>query len=509
MKRILQLSLFLLLIGTALPELQAQERGFGVSWLTYNFVEPTAKSHDFDLRKAIRQSKPAGFEFSYIEHVNDHAGFVIPFKVGHTRFPVSREDTKHFTDKLLFANLDGIFRYSIRKAKYRVVPYVQFGIGSQYIFDQERFTVQMPLGAGFNLKLFKGWYLSAQSEYRIDGRGRGIDGIVSHVGIVMDLGPRVKPDMDGDGIPDKDDLCPTVAGIITFKGCPDTDLDGIQDSEDSCPTVAGLPAFKGCPDTDGDGITDADDVCPADAGTAEFKGCPDSDGDGISDNVDKCKKERGPKENMGCPYLDGDSDGVLDKDDACPTVKGLKTMKGCPDRDGDGVTDGEDKCPDVKGEAKLAGCPPEKDTDKDGVLDKDDKCIDKPGPASNKGCPEMKVEEKKKLEFAMRAVQFETGQSTLLASSKVVLDEIAGILAGYPEYSIRIEGHTDNVGDAGRNQTLSAARAATCLEYLAGKGIDRGRMVSAGFGEDRPVADNATKAGRDTNRRVEFNTFLK
>jgi hypothetical protein len=63
-------------------------------------------------------------------------------------------------------------------------------------------------------------------------------------------------DTDGDGIYDKDDACPEVAGLAQFNGCPDTDGDGIQDSEDACPEVAGLAAFNGCPDTDGDGIAD-------------------------------------------------------------------------------------------------------------------------------------------------------------------------------------------------------------------------------------------------------------
>jgi hypothetical protein len=68
-------------------------------------------------------------------------------------------------------------------------------------------------------------------------------------------------DTDGDGIFDKDDACPDVAGLKEFNGCPDTDGDGIQDSADSCPDVAGLAALNGCPDTDGDGIADKDDEC--------------------------------------------------------------------------------------------------------------------------------------------------------------------------------------------------------------------------------------------------------
>ncbi len=84
-------------------------------------------------------------------------------------------------------------------------------------------------------------------------------------------------DDDGDGILNKDDACPTVAGIPEEKGCPakDTDKDGIFDHQDKCPTQAGPKENGGCPDTDkdGDGVVDRLDKCPDVAGTAEFEGC--------------------------------------------------------------------------------------------------------------------------------------------------------------------------------------------------------------------------------------------
>ena len=89
--------------------------------------------------------------------------------------------------------------------------------------------------------------------------------------------------------------------------------------------------MNGCPDTDGDGIADKDDACPEVAGLADLKGCPDTDGDGIADLSDKCPKVKGPKENAGCPWPDTDGDNVLDKDDKCPTVKGTVANNGCPE----------------------------------------------------------------------------------------------------------------------------------------------------------------------------------
>ena len=121
------------------------------------------------------------------------------------------------------------------------------------------------------------------------------------------------------------------AGIVIKFGSKDTDKDGIPDKDDACPDVAGPKEFNGCPDTDGDGIPDKDDACPEVAGPKEFNGCPDTDGDGIPDKDDKCPDVAGPAENGGCPWPDTDGDGVLDKDDLCPEVAGPASNKGCPE----------------------------------------------------------------------------------------------------------------------------------------------------------------------------------
>ena len=121
---------------------------------------------------------------------------------------------------------------------------------------------------------------------------------------------------------------------IYQKKLKDTDDDGVLDKDDACPTVAGTVENKGCPwpDTDGDGVFDKDDACPNIAGPAENKGCPwpDTDGDGVLDKDDACPTVPGPKENKGCPVLDADKDGVPDNVDDCPTVYGPASNKGCP-----------------------------------------------------------------------------------------------------------------------------------------------------------------------------------
>jgi OmpA-OmpF porin, OOP family len=106
----------------------------------------------------------------------------------------------------------------------------------------------------------------------------------------------------------------------------------------------------------------------------------------------------------------------------------------------------------------------------------------------------------------MDKVQFETGKAALLPASHALLDEVAKMLKDNPQVEmISVEGHTDSTGSPDFNRKLSQQRAESVAKYLSGKGVKAARMEPKGFGPDRPVADNETDAGRDANRRVEFN----
>jgi len=121
--------------------------------------------------------------------------------------------------------------------------------------------------------------------------------------------PAVVVDADGDGINDKDDKCPLIAGIAANNGCPaDTDGDGIFDSKDNCPKYAGSLENKGCPeDSDGDGVHNGIDKCPNLPGILGNDGCPsDSDGDGVYDDADRCPNRPGLVANNGCPEVEID-----------------------------------------------------------------------------------------------------------------------------------------------------------------------------------------------------------
>ncbi len=317
---------------------------------------------------------------------------------------------------------------------------------------------------GFSMFAQAGEHMLVTGDEKLDGSASNASGFYYNhdrylqfsAGLTANLGKA--KDTDGDGVPDRKDKCPdTPAGVkVDATGCPlDRDGDGVADYVDKCPDVKGLAALQGCPDADGDGVADEQDKCP---------GTP------AGVKVDAA----------GCP-LDADADGVADYLDKCPdTPAGVKVdASGCPlDRDGDGVPDYQDKCPDT------------------------------PGPAANKGCPEMKAEAKKVLQEATKFIQFEFNKARLLPVSNKRLDQIVAVLNEYPDYSLSISGHTDNVGNEAYNLRLSYDRAAAVRAYLLAKGIPAARIEARGYGKLKPIAENKTKAGQARNRRVEMDPYL-
>lgn len=97
---------------------------------------------------------------------------------------------------------------------------------------------------------------------------------------------------------------------------------------------------------------------------------------------------------------------------------------------------------------------------------------------------------------------FDTRKATLQPSSRAQLHRIAKILSAHPNATAIIGGHTDTIGNSGRNKRLSQARAETVLRELVRTGIDASRLEARGFADERPVAPNDTKVGRAKNRRI-------
>ncbi|KAA2219403.1 MULTISPECIES: OmpA family protein [Maribacter] len=348
---------------------------------------------------------------------------------------VSVDDLSHYA-------IDGTIKYNFTKETV-IQPFIEVGGGYTWVDEIGAGTVNG--GLGLNFWFTENLGLTLQSTYKHAFEDYGVKHFQHLAGISVKFGGT---DTDGDGVYDKDDACPEVAGLEAFNGCPDSDGDGIEDSKDSCPNEAGSKEMNGCPDADGDGVADKDDACPNEAGLASLAGCPDADGDGVADKDDECPNEAGPSENNGCPWPDTDGDSVLDKDDQCPEVAGT---------------------------------------------------------VANAGCPEVTEEVQKQLNDYARTILFDTGKSSIKAESTSVMVDIIQILNEYPTAKFTVEGHTDSVGSAKLNQSLSESRALSVKEFLVDKGIEEFRLSAVGYGEDKPIATNNTAAGRAQNRRVEIN----
>ncbi len=471
-KAFLLLSLLLALcISQSHAQYAGAKDGLAFRYTMPNFIFPITENWDFD-------DVGNGLEIEYSRHLSPTLNLGLPFKIYRANLPV---------DELGNAREDGLMSLGLQlqlklfREPNLIYPYLFAGFDAN-LEAMEDVNYSVPLGLALNFRLGRHAYLSLKGEYRL-GMEDLRDNLQSGAGLLLLLGDTETPPVPSN----------------------DTDGDGLPDDSDLCPQQPGPAALNGCPDSDGDGITDGEDECPQQAGPAALNGCPDRDGDGVADRNDKCPDEAGYPELDGCPLQDADGDGIEDEADQCPNRPGPIALAGCPDRDNDGVTDDNDRCPDTAGKLILAGCP---DTDGDGLADPDDRCPTTAGPASNRGCPELREEDREVLTFAMENVQFETGKAALKTESLQILNQVADILKRYPDYKLRIGGHTDSVGSAEFNQALSESRAKACHDYLASQGIAPARMSYTGYGETRPIANNRYQAGREKNRRVEFDIYL-
>ena len=151
--------------------------------------------------------------------------------------------------------------------------------------------------------------------------------------------------------------------------------------------------------------------------------------------------------------------------------------------------------------------------DKDGVPDWEDQCPNQPetinGVKDDDGCPDegkSKVRLEAKRIVILDKVYFATNKDVILPKSFDLLNQVAAILRANPQIELlRVEGHTDNQGKPAKNQNLSERRAARVRAFLIKEGVAAERLESVGYGQTKPVDTNKTAAGRENNRRVEFN----
>ena len=355
-------------------------------------------------------------------------------------------DSRARIDAKFLASLDAVVSYNLPEflSVGNMEPFLEAGTGYTWFGKERSHTLNG--GAGVNIPLSETVSIKVSSNYK--HAFNDMQSLKAHfqhnVGVAVNFGGK---DSDRDGVYDQYDDCPNQPGLPAFNGCPDNDGDGIENSKDACPDVAGLAEFGGCPDSDGDGVPDTQDACVNEAGSKEMNGCPDSDGDGVSDNIDTCSDVAGPAANNGCPWPDTDGDGVLDKDDKCPNTEGLTTYNGCP-------------------------------------------------------VPTKEIMEQLNAVGAM--IPFQLNKAELGSKVKDMLGDVLGVMNNYPKIPFMIEGHTDSSGPKVFNQKLSEMRAMSVKEYLVDNGITSSRLMTVGYGEDKPAVSNSTRKGRIKNRRVEF-----
>lgn len=161
------------------------------------------------------------------------------------------------------------------------------------------------------------------------------------------------------------------------------------------------------------------------------------------------------------------------------------------------------------------------DSDKDGVSDYFDKCPNTPAgiQVDGAGC-EIKVtnttinpvrvvvteEDRRVVAEAIRNLEFDFGKSTIRPSSFPSLNRVADLLKT-KDFSLKLAGHTDNVGSDAANLKLSKDRAESVKSYLVSQGANPSRIEATGYGESQPISTNKTAVGRQNNRRVEFTLY--
>lgn len=109
-----------------------------------------------------------------------------------------------------------------------------------------------------------------------------------------------------------------------------------------------------------------------------------------------------------------------------------------------------------------------------------------------------------KSRYDLYGIHFDSGTATMQPEAASLIDDIAEMLGNFPQWRLRITGHTDSTGDAAANETLSVDRAEAIAAELVGRGIDASRLETEGAGQDQPLATNDTEEGRALNRRVEL-----
>lgn len=384
-----------------------------------------------------------------------------------------------------------------------VTGLLPIGLGTMFKIDSER---------SFDVSVNLGFTLSDDLNYFHEGNPKDVwyalnlgvvynhiwkdsdsdnDGLLDNEEEALGTDPK-NPDSDGDGLSDSEE----VKKYSTNPLNPDTDGDGLNDKFE----VFDSKTNPNNADTDGDSLKDGEEL-------NTYKTEPtkkDTDGDGLADNEELMTYKTNP--------LKADTDGEGLNDYA--EVMNYKTDALKADTDGDALNDNEEV-------SQYQTNPLSVDTDGDTLSDSEEVKNYKTSPLkvdTDAGSVADNVEIKRgtdpldggddevKLGVALvlEGITFKTGSAEITPESEVTLRKALKTMNAFPEISVEIQGHTDNVGKRASNIKLSQARAEAVMNWLIAQGVDASRLSAKGFGPDKPIADNSTEEGRAKNRRIEF-----
>ncbi len=454
---------------------------------------------------------------------------------GHALGELQRDDNRKYRTRIY----SGDYRLLIRPFSGTVFsPYLYGGIGGLFYDVKEQpvnanpalntdgWEAYSPVGGGFQLGLseyisldFSGGYnfVFTDALNLVDANGNDAY-FNAAAGLTIKLQSGLS-DSDGDGISDKEEK-----RLGTNKHLKDSDTDGLGDGDE-------IYQYRTHPlriDTDNDGLNDREEV-------VDYLTDPrnrDSDGDGLSDSEEVFNYRTSPLKK------DSDGDRLSDKDEVSVTRTNpnnmdtdddglddgveVATYKSDPlkaDTDGDGLSDKEeaetthtnplfadsddDGLNDGKEVLSYQTDPLIADTDGGGVADgeevklnldpldpKDDDKLFKIGDIGDK--------------IVLEGILFATNSARISSQSRDILEKAYQTMLAYPDIVVEIRGFTDNTGSYTYNLTLSQKRAEAVRRYLIELGINPGRLIAKGFGEENPIASNRSAAGRAQNRRIEF-----
>ena len=363
------------------------------------------------------------------------------------------------------------------------------------------------------------------------------------------------PDTDSDGIADKDDKCPEEKGVAEEEGCPvkDTDKDGTIDKEDKCPEQAGPQSNMGCPviDSMATNVSTGTTVSQPIVGGATNSVVSNTQGSttttttdalankgvaNTTNNVIKSSTVTTQGTTTSAPVVaqNPNASGTTTSTSSSSDLSQLPVSEVVVlNSDGSYSRNYTDtyspKKPKSSGKKKSGAKSKKKSstrkTDSDYITTTSDvvstgtstttyapSTTTSTGTMTTKGVTFGTISEadQQVLRDAINAIQFETGKSVLKSESYNTLRQISELAKKYPDFVLRITGHTDSKGgDDLANVKLSVARARTVYNYLLKKGLDYSQLSYRGCGDGTPVDSNDTEDGRFKNRRVEFDMLNK